>query len=244
MADALDWGKLNLERMTASVDAQVKLMKAYADYNYRMMEVLEKRIKIETDILKLRVMIDAFKDFKRARSALLREIRTAEGRIARTDTNLKYMRYLQRGETLPAQLVAMVWIGFNFFLNNLPVEDEMEVASLAVTDEHRRGQYFAHNLHPEESCENAPESTCHVRGLIEFLREKNYVPRLGSPPYYLLLQVIAVLTQNAEDRIRIFQDRIATIQPRLEELRTGDWRTISIDLDPKDVADTDEDSPT
>ena len=240
MAEALDWAKLRLDYLKASVDAKVALMKAYADYDYRMMEVLEKRIQVEKDAVKLRQMADAFKDFKRARSGLLRSIRVQEGKRARTTTSLKYLHYLQRGETLPDHLVAWVWVGFNYFLNNLPVDDEMELASLPITEEHRRGDHFSHNLHPEESCESAPETIRHIRSLIDFLRTRNYIPKLGTPPYFLFLQVIGILVEHAGERNDAIEQRIAESKAELQELRAADWTTIDINKEPKDAEDAEE----
>lgn len=85
---------IRLERMKALVDMKVKLMKAYANYNYRMMQVLELRAKVETKYFKLEMLRDAYIDFKRARTQLLKEQRSEERRLSQIARHLKYVRYL------------------------------------------------------------------------------------------------------------------------------------------------------
>lgn len=232
----LDWAKFSLDRNTAVANATSTLLKAYADYNYRIMEVLEKRVKIETNLLKLRIMNDAFTDFKRARTEVMRERRKVRSRLKSIERNAKNVRYLAQGDELDADLVNLAWIGIRYFLNNAPMDVAPALNSINVSGAHRAGNHFSHNRKRGEACADAPDSVDNIRSLINFLARNAYMPRFGSPPYMLIAELINVLNRAAEDEQEELNTRLATIKDELAEIRAADWKTIDIAREPKDAS--------
>ncbi len=229
----LEWARFDVTKQESAVESTIKLARASADYNYRMMEVLEKRVKIAGDKLKLDTMQDAFERFKEARQRSLAKAALFEKRAAAVKTHARYLLRVAQGETISPTSIVHVWSGFYFFLDALEPAAEARLDELVVGAEHRAATNFAHPTLPGDICRAAPAETEHVRQLIQFCRSRNYIPKLRSPAIRLVYRVVEILDDVAgstADRLGVEADGAAAEAKRLGE---ADYALVNINVPPR-----------
>lgn len=224
----LDWAKFELTKFNASVEAEAKMMGARAEYAYKMMQVLELKVKVEEDQLKLKIHKDAFKSFQRTRHEFLAKEVLAKNRLKEIDKHTRYMLKVALGEHLPPNSVTHVWSGFYFFISTPGIDVATLIQDLEVTSEERDGKKYSHNSIPNEECQSCPETITDAMSLVLFLRRKNYLPKIGTPPYKLIYKVIEALLSDSLDKQAKYSEQIEKVQADLVKIQAADWRTISI----------------
>ena len=223
----LDW-------FNAEVKAQVDLLKAWSEYNLTMMKAFELRARIEVELLKIRIIQDAFNDYRQARARLLQEITRTQTRVAKTADACRWARRYSSGQNLDPDLVPHVWIGMNLFLNDVPIEVEAELTALVVGDQERDGRNFCRNRDPDSACINAPSDAVQARDLIAHLARHSYMPRSGSPTMTYLARVVKFVSTLAAERSNSLSARVAAAQEELKEIRAMNWKNIDVSTPPKE----------
>jgi hypothetical protein len=236
----LDWAKLDLERFNAITNAQVSLSKAQADYAFRMMEVAEKQVKVETDILKLKIKLKAFRAFEARYHHALADLAKLQRELKRNADEARAVAWIRDGENLSPALVTFVWSGFYYFLHILPPGHTLKADIQEISDAARSGEFYSHNSRPEEQCPSVPANVKIARELVMWLRKHNYMPKIDTPPYVFLYNMAIGLTEQAEELALDIEEHAKAKKAEVDRLDSANWKQIDINTS----ADVDDDAGT
>lgn len=231
----LDIARFKLDAFKTSVEMHTKLIKAYADYNFRMMEVLEKRVKIETDLLKMRILQDAFADFRMARRQNLRQVRSLDEKIERHSTALDRVAFLLMGQVSRQSLVSLGWRGFWYLVAQSSPMTVLAMGRPKCRVSDRDGSNWFRPAAIATPVPNAPSSITHSFLLMDWARKQQAVPNFGSPPLEKLAELLEILGNGAQDSIKELQKRLLAAEKELKRIRDANWRTMKlVDKEPKE----------
>jgi hypothetical protein len=225
----LDLAKFKLDAYVKVAEVQAKMMEAYANYNFRMMEVLELRVKIETDLFKLQMMRAAFYDFEQARRRALTRVRDMEAKAEKLATSIRQLNHLVLGEVTPATWVAFGWRGFWFLTSHGPVVAATEMAKIKSAAAVRKGKHFFKPSDPTASLDDAPGDINRALVLMDWARKKNVLPRIGSPPYEKFAELIEILAAHATPLLQEAGQATKEAEADLERIRKINWKNVRIE---------------
>ena len=107
--DVLDVANFQLKAFEVAAEKKAELMEAEAKYQLAMIDVLEKRVKIETDLFRLRMMQDAYQDYCNARRQSLQKLRVWQAKTERFETAVRRVGYLLLGEASSGYQCRLGW---------------------------------------------------------------------------------------------------------------------------------------
>lgn len=232
MADTvkpLDLAKFKLDAYVKVAEVQAKMMEAFANYNFRMMQVLELRIKIETELFKLHVMRAAFYDFEQARRRAQRRVKDMEANAAKLANSIRQLNHLVLGEITPATWVGFGWRGFWYLTSHGPVIAATEMALIKCAAADRKGKHFFKASDPTSSLDDAPSDISRALVLMDWARKKSIVPRIGSPPYEKLAELIKILSTYATPLLAEAIEATKEAEKDLERIRKMNWKNVKIE---------------
>jgi hypothetical protein len=111
---SLDIAKFNLDAYKTAVELQIKVMQAYADFNFKMMQVAELQVKVTTDVLKLNILRDAFENYRFARLQAMRQAHSLDEKVEKYSTAIRRLNHLVIGELVRPSFAGHGWQGFWF----------------------------------------------------------------------------------------------------------------------------------
>ncbi|WP_428307986.1 hypothetical protein [Lacipirellula sp.] len=224
----LDIAKFNLEANQAEVQARVDLMKAYSDFNVRMMEAAKLQAEVAIEHFKLQLLRDAFNNYKRARSLAMKEEKRVARELDRVNLHGRKLPSLLLGETLPADDVSRSWIGLEYFVKTTDADTIGKLVSIKAPSSALHGAHFSKNRAPGTSCEDPPAGITHAWPLLQWARKKLYLPRIGTPPHTLLGKAIEVIGAGADRRRKAVEKELATAQKDLRAIEEKAWENLDI----------------
>jgi len=227
VADPLDIAKFNLEKVKTLSKIRVDLMKAYADFHFRMAEVVGKQIENAKTFEELQMLRTARKEYELALRSAKKRQRDTEREGIRFEAATRDSERLCWGDMLDPDLVTPAWIGYKFLLAKLDTA-RRGVLMLKIATKHRLGRHFCRNRFPKTQCPNAPGNIRSAASLFEWARPKGYTPRVDTPPHGLLLQVFDIFNAAAEVELKKIAERLAEARKELCELRQIHWSKIGI----------------
>ncbi len=232
----LDLAKFNLDTYVKVAEVQAKMMEAYANYNFRMMEVLELRVKIETDLFKLQLMRAAYYDYEQARRRALRRVRDLEEKSQKFETSIRQLNHLVLAETTPASWVSIGWRGFWFLASQGPVVSVTEMSAVKCSAQDRKGKNFYRATDPGSIINDAPSDIVRALVLMDWARKQSIVPRMGTSPYEKLAELLEILSRHSKPLLNESITATKEAEKDLERIRKMNWKNIKIeDEKPKET---------
>ena len=228
MPEVLDIARFNLDAMNARAKIHIDLMKAYADFNYRMAEVAEKRVAVARRREELRQLKQAYKEYQTALKEVKRERNKLERQEVRINRAARNAERLSWGEWLDPDLVGLAWTGFRFLVNQMHGQLRVAVFGAKINGEHRLGVSFSRNRYPNSPCDDAPGTIRNAISLFEWARRKSYIPRVGTPPQESLGAILTILHDNAETELTQLTKELVNARVELTKLRMVNWRKVGI----------------
>ncbi len=228
----LDIAKFNLDAYKTAVEMQVKLMQAYADYNFRMMQVAELQVKVETNIVKLQILQDAFQSYRLARLQAMRLVNSIGERIEKYSMAIRRLNNLVLGETLSATLIGIGWQGFFFLQSQAPVNTLLELVKIKCTASDRKGKNFFNPRDPERDPADAPATIKTALQLMDWARKQNIVPRIGSSVQSRLGELLTVLGAGGKAEVDALKQQLAEAQKELKRVVEANWKNLDLNKEP------------
>lgn len=226
--DLLDIARFNLEANQAEVQARVDLMKAYSDFNVRMMEAAKLQAEVEIENFKLQLLRDAFNSYRRARFEADKEEKRVSKELDRVNLHGRKVPSLLLGETLPADDVSKSWISLEYFVRTADTDTMAKLVSVKAPGTACQGVHFSKNRTPGSSCEDPPATITHAWPLLQWARKKLYLPRIGTPPHTLLGKIIEVIGGGAERRRKAVEKELVAAQKELRSIKEKGWENLDV----------------
>lgn len=230
--DPLDVAKFNLDAYKTSIELQMQMMKAYADYNFRMMEVAQLQIKVETESVKLAILQDAFDDYRRTRLSAIQRTRTLQDNVERYSDALLRVNFLVRGGSIAASLISLGWRGFWFLCSRAPVTTVVQLSKIKCTASSRKGATFLRATTNSNVIDDAPTTIATALELMDWARNAQIVPKQGGASYELLSQTLLVLGDGAKEQLSAAKAELKAAQSDLREIQKTQWSKIDISSTP------------
>jgi len=209
----MDWAKLDLQRMETVGNMQIKGMMAQAEYAMKMMELLEKRVKIEKDITRLKILKDAFQNFKRERHELDAKIRVAESRVKTVKEHVGWLQRISLGQHVSQSLVTHVWSAFYYFLQQTPEPD------LPVPTEACGPENFTRYV-------TVPTTETGPWGYILCLRKANTLPKTSTPAMRYMYTIVEKLCETAAQLTTQAAADANKAETKLARMQDSDWEQV------------------
>lgn len=231
----LDIAKFKLDAFKVAIEMRIALMKAHADYNYRMMEVAELRAKVETDRLKLRILADAFQDYRIARRSGMQRVRAFAQKLDRHETALHRINYLALGELNTPFHVNLGWRGFWYLTSQCPVATAIALGKIKCIATDRKGKNFYKPSDPDKRIPDAPSSIRNALLLMDWSRKLSAVPRLGSPPLSRFADLLDILGKGGAGLVKEGKKELNAANKDLKRVREASWKNLVLSKEtPKD----------
>jgi uncharacterized protein (DUF1810 family) len=223
MADPLDMQKFALERYKTTVELEIKKMEAYANFNYRMMEVAELQIKNETKIVRLNILKAAVKSFEKARQKAMKEERLLSENLAKYTLAIARIPFLLRGEMADKAMVSLGWQGWTFLLAKAPIPVITKLNKVKCTEKERMATQFAF---PSLKGGNAPTTINHAIVLMDWARKLGAIPKLGSKAQEKLGKLLQILGDGAEDGLEKAKTDLADAEKEFKRIDEKQWEQL------------------
>jgi hypothetical protein len=220
----IDSGKLELATFQAQVDAEVDLLKARADFMLKLQEVVALQIKNEKDFVQLTWLHLQAREYRRALADAKRRITQAQKRQKNLQFALQRAGWLVAGEALDAGVVPIAWGAFFSLVSNLPFNGRAKLANIPLTTDLRSGSGFIRPRHPEQACDNVPDSIQNALKLWEWARARSYVPRAHSAIQGLLVASLTELAAHADESLQTVRAEVAFAEELLRVRREILWK--------------------
>lgn len=220
--NALDFAKFELDKTVRLAEIWMKLARLEQEIVFKQVEILRNQIQACCDAVRLRILRKAFARYLTEQKRLLKVRRGLENFHQLCAAKARDIRNLARGEFLPPDLVPFVWMGFVFFMNQNSTS-ALIVAGLKLDAGHRRGKNFSWNRDDSRACEGVPADVTNAAALIHWLRTKNLMPKIGSSPWLLLMEVVNILNRVSDNAMTGVIDRFVVAEDKLEKLRREGW---------------------
>lgn len=173
----------------------------------------EKQIEVETDKTRLKILRDAWANFRDERLSTGIELRNAKIDAARIDGHLRQLRRVCLGEAAGQESVVFIWSAFYFFLLRLP-PPFMDVPPEAMPDKN-----FTRPVGMR------PDTRTPVSYLLQ-LRAKNCLPKLDSPAIRYVLAIMWAMSEEAAKLQTAAEAKIDEYRERLDKIETASWQQL------------------
>lgn len=227
----LDISEFNLKAYKTSIDLQIAMMGAYADFNLKMMEVAKLQVQVETAILRRRILQDAFADFQRARNVALRRSRELHELAERYSAAIDRLTYLVMGETCPPFSVSYGWRGFWFLTSRSTVSTVVSLSKIKCSAADRKGDQFFRLSDTSAAIPNPPSTIGTALELMDWARKQLILPRLGSSPYERLYELLKILGDGAQAMLEDAKADYKEADEELKRIREKTWTEIKVDAE-------------
>ena len=173
----------------------------------------EKQIEVETDKTRLKILRDAWANFRDERLSTGIELRNAKIDAARIDGHLRQLRRVCLGEAAGQESVVFIWSAFYFFLLRLP-PPFMDVPPEAMP-----------NKNFTMPVGMRPDTRTPVSYLLQ-LRAKNCLPKLDSPAIRYVLAIMWAMSEEAAKLQTAAEAKIDEYRERLDKIETASWQQL------------------
>lgn len=228
MSDPLAGPRFGLEALKLTVELRIALMKAYADFNYRMMEVAEKQVKVTSDLVRLAQLREALRSYQRARHDAERELSRVRNEAEKWRRNIQLASYLALGEILDPDQVSPAWRAYQFLIAKNPFDAKLKLAQIKAAARHRVGTNFSRNRSPGQACPDAPASITSAVALMDWARKGILIPRIQSAAQELLGKMMSVINDSASASAAELARDMNAAQSDLARIREMGWRAVDI----------------
>ncbi len=220
MADQLDVQKFELERYKTTVELEIKKMEAYANFNYRMMEVAELQIKNETKIARLTILKAAMKSYEKARQKAMKEERLLEEKVGKYAQAISRITFMLRGEMADKAMVSLGWQGWTFLLAKapIPVVTAMNKVKCGATE--RKATQFSF---PSLKSDGAPTDIKYAIALMDWARKLGAIPKLGTKAQGRLGELLQILGDGAVVGLEKVKTELATAETEYKRINEKQW---------------------
>lgn len=227
----LDVANFRLKAFQVAGELQLDLLKARADYQLKMMQALERRMKIELDGFELKILQDAYRDLTNTRRADLAKLRILQARAKRQEVAIRRIGMLMLGEMLSGYQCVAGWRGFFYLASQAPVVSVIQFSTLVCESEDRQAMHFYCPARAQGARESAPAQIRHSLALLDWARNQRLIPRIGSPPAQRLSEVVQVMAEGGEELRKDTARQLLEVQESLRQLREANWEQVSILLE-------------
>lgn len=228
ITDWLDVAELRLEAFKTVGELQIELLEVQGEYQLNMMEALKKRVEAETDLYRLRMMQDAYRDYRNARRDSIQQLRRVEARAGRHETAARRIGYLALGETLSHYRCQVGWRGFWYLASQSPVDTVLELAAQPCGPEDREAHQF-HSPRLGKAPTMGPDrKVTQSLALMDWARSTDVVPRLGSSAIKRLQELLQIMVRGADRLVERTEIRLEQARQELLQLRRANWETLEI----------------
>jgi len=225
-----------VEANRKSVQNRIDMMKAYADYNYRMFEAAKlqeeiSRMQLETAAERARYkrIKRAAKRFERALKDVRNKYKKKEKEAVRIQRNALRVTLFEQCEILPARSVPLAWAAVYFFVNT-DSSVVRQLKKIVVTSQERRGDYYSRNRYPDKKIANAPAGKKSAWSLMNWARDYPLLmPKEKTPAATFFERVVDTLTQHFEEASEEVEEEMEDLAVQLEELNERDWKKIDVE---------------
>lgn len=211
-------------------ELEMKQMEAVANYNYRMMEVAEKQIQVENDRLRRNLLRETIHVFQEARRAALVSFKRLQGQKNKLELAAHRTAFLLLGETIQPAQVGLGWRSLFFLLPYCPSSIISEIGLLQCSKEHLVATNF---FSPRKEVPDVPQDIEMVLELFGWARRMDVIPKLSSPMYLYLQQIIDLIAKGAELSLEPIRLKKDAAESEYKRVRETPWQLLTID--PKQV---------
>lgn len=227
----LDIAEFKLKAYKTSIDLQIAMMGAYAEFNLKMMEAAMLQVQVETAIVRKRILQDAFADFQRARYVAMRRTKELQELAERYNNAIDRLTYLVMGETCPPSLVSIGWRGFWFLTSRSTVSTVVSLGKIKCSAPDRKGVAFVRLSDTSATIPNPPSTIGTALELMDWARKQNILPRLGSSPYERLAELLEILGEGAQVMLADAMTDYKAAEDELKRIREKTWTEIKVDAE-------------
>lgn len=210
----MDWAKLDLQRFETVAHTQMAALQAQADYATKMVDVAQKYIAVERDKTRLKILRDAFRNFKMERDLAIRELKQAKDAAGRCEGHLRQLRRVCLGEAAGQETVVFIWSAFYFFLPKF-----QPPANLAPPPDTLADSNFTRPVGMR------PETSSPASYMLQ-LRAKNCLPKIDSPAMRYVLAIMWAMSEEAAKLQAQYEDRLDEARLRLSKMEEMDWQQL------------------
>lgn len=224
----LDYSKFNLDAFETTADVNMKMLKAYADFNYRMMEVAQLKIRVETDQTKLAILRKSFQTFVAAEQEAKRRIQAATKDAKRLARAIRDLNHLLLGEAVSVPLIPLGWQGFRYLMLQADTATMIKLSQARCESGDREGSCFFDPARPDDEPASAPTRITQALALMDWARRANLVPRLGSGAQNRLCDLLAILGSAASSELKERQKALKDAEQELARVRETSWDNLDV----------------
>ncbi len=225
MADQLDMQKFDLERYKTIVELEIKKMEAFANFNYRMMEVAELQIKNETKIARLTILKAAMKSYEKARQKAMKEERLLAEKVVAYAKAISRIPFLLRGEVADKAMVSLGWQGWTFLLAKAPnVVTAMNKVKCGATE--RKATQFSF---PSLKSGDASTDITRAIVLMDWARKLGAIPKIGTKAQQRLGELLQILGDGADDGLEKVRTDLATAETEFKRINEKQWDQLKLE---------------
>lgn len=234
MADPnfLDIAKFNLNAYETAIELQIKVMNAYAEFNFRMMEVAEKQVKVASDEVRLAMLQEAYLNYRLAHRETLRRAFILQQKLERVHTALHRLAFFAQGEAMPVHAVALAWRGFWYLTSQAPVATVVAMSQVKCDSASRKPENFANLREPSAKIPTAPAKIKAALSLMDWIRDLQLVIRLDSPASKLAAELLKILGSAASELRSSAETNLQSARDDLTKIREIGWKALDVTSTP------------
>lgn len=224
----LDISKFQLDAFETVADVNMKMMKAYADFNYRMMEVAQLQIRVQTDQTKLIILRKSLQTFVAAEQEARRSVQASQREAKKLSRAIRDLNHLLLGETASPSFISLGWRGFRFLTLQAEPATTMKLARVDCELADRFGSQFFDAAHPDETVPDAPSHITKALTLMDWARKSNLVPRVGSGAHNRLSDLLTILGSGAASALTKSIAALTEAEKELARIRETSWDNLDV----------------
>jgi len=195
--------------------AQAELLKAQADYEQAKTEELLTVVRLKQDLVHQMEL-----DLQR-----LNQTRNwVQKRTTLVHSMVSKAAMIRRGQHLDAEMAGMVWQGYDFFMKMAPQEVLDTLLESTIDPAAREGSCFLLARDRTIHCQDAPPDCDNYLEFLEWVRERHYVPKIGSAAYRELLKSFGWIGGAAQLEI----DRLQTSVDAMANNTYNAWQPVEL----------------
>lgn len=224
----LDISKFQLDAFKATAEVKMKMMQAYADFNYRMMQVVQLQTQVEIEQTKLTILRKSLLTFVAAEQQARRQVKAAKQEAKKSSKAIRDLNHLLFGETASTALIPLGWQGFRFLTLQASTSTAIQLSRVSCDSGDRLGSGFYNAARPDEAVADAPSTIVKALSLMDWARRRTLVPCLGSGAQNRLADLLTILGSGADAALSRSQAELAQAEKELARIRETSWDNLDV----------------